>query len=142
MKIFCLLASIAAVCLAGSDGAAAPATIYGIFRHDCYDSFTRLDFADSSCVSFTFSKVVGFLIVLGAFILKVPQILKILSSGSVEGISAFSYYIETINFISTAGLSIHLGLDFWVYGETLVITVQNLIIILMIWNIEKNISVG
>jgi len=137
-----LLASLVAVCLAGSNGAASPTTIYGIFRHDCYDSFTRLDFNDSSCVSFTFSKVVGFLIVLGAFILKVPQIVKILKSGSVEGINAVSYYVETINLISTAGLSIHLGLDFWVYGETLVITVQNLIIILMIWAINKNISAG
>ena len=72
MKVICLLASIVAVCLAHSHGAAAPATIYGIFRHDCYDSFTKLEFSDTSCVSFTFSKVVGFAIVLGAFILKVP----------------------------------------------------------------------
>ena len=142
MKVICLLASIVAVCLAHSHGAAAPATIYGIFRHDCYDSFTKLEFSDTSCVSFTFSKVVGFAIVLGAFILKVPQILKILSSGSVEGISALSYYVETINFLATAALSIHLGLDFWVYGETFVITVQNLIIILMIWSMDKKISIG
>ena len=73
--------------------------------------------------------------------MKVPQIIKILQSGSVEGISALSYYVETINFLATAALSIHLGLDFWVYGETFVITVQNLIIILMIWSMDKKISV-
>jgi mannose-P-dolichol utilization defect 1 len=66
--------------------------------------------------------------------------LKIVRSGSTKGISSTSYYIETVNFAMTAALSMHLGLQFSVYGETLIILVQNLIIILMLWSINPMIS--
>ena len=112
-----------------------------IFREDCYDKFiVKKDFTDNECIKFTISKAVGFAIIAGSSILKLPQIIKILSNGSVEGISSTGYYIETVIFMQTAGLSIAQNIPFSVYGETLIILVQNFVIILMIWNYNKTIS--
>ena len=60
-----------------------------IFREDCFDKFVnKQDFSDTECIKFTISKAVGLAIVAGSSILKIPQIIKILASGSVEGISS------------------------------------------------------
>jgi mannose-P-dolichol utilization defect protein 1 len=67
--------------------------------------------------------VVGLLIITGAFILKVPQILKIINAGSADGIGCLPLYMETFGFAITAATSINSGLSFTVYGETLVIIV-------------------
>ena len=66
---------------------------------------------------FTASKAVGYVIVVGSLIAKLPQIVKILSKGSVKGINPISYYSETVSYINTAAYSIHIGLQFSVYGE-------------------------
>ena len=115
-------------------------TILWIFRDDCYAKFTSFDFSDSECLKFTISKGIGFAIVAGSCILKVPQILKITNSGSVEGIAAISIYVETLNFINTAANSVRLGLAFSVYGEALFIEVQNVVIILLLWKYNKHIN--
>lgn len=44
-----------------------------IFREDCYDKFfVKKDYSDKDCIKITFSKAVGFAIILGSGILKVP----------------------------------------------------------------------
>jgi len=58
----------------------------------------------------------------------------------VKGISVTSFYTETFNYINTFAYSMHLGLAFSVYGESMIITGQNAIIILMIWNMDKSIG--
>ena len=92
------------------------------------------------CVEFTALKAVSFAIIAGSFIFKIPQVMKIIKSNSVEGISAISYYTETMTFIHTSAYSIHLALPFMVFGESLVILAQNLGIIMLIWSIDKSIA--
>lgn len=135
-KAMIVLSCLALVAMAHDTPEKVP-TVFGVFREDCYTKFQGGDFSDSSCIKFTFSKAIGFAIITGAFILKVPQILKIVGGKSAEGISPLSMYLETFNFINTAALSIHLGLPFDVYGETLVILVQNAIVIILIWQYSK-----
>lgn len=66
-----------------------------VFREDCFDTFfLHKDFLNADCLKFTISKVLGYLIIAGAFIIKVPQILKIMNKKSVEGISKYLFYIE------------------------------------------------
>jgi hypothetical protein len=66
-----------------------------VLREDCYDAFVnKLDFSNPDCIKFTLSKIVGYLIIAGSGILKVPQILKILKNQSVEGISKMMFYLE------------------------------------------------
>lgn len=92
------------------------------------------------CIKFTISKGIGLAIVMGSAILKLPQIIKILSNSSVEGISAMTYYLETICFMQTAGQAMAQGIPFSVYGESLIIMVQNFLITLMIWHYNKTIA--
>eukprot|EP00352_Strombidinopsis_acuminata_P005593 CAMPEP_0176372076 /NCGR_PEP_ID=MMETSP0126-20121128/25143_1 /TAXON_ID=141414 ORGANISM="Strombidinopsis acuminatum, Strain SPMC142" /NCGR_SAMPLE_ID=MMETSP0126 /ASSEMBLY_ACC=CAM_ASM_000229 /LENGTH=270 /DNA_ID=CAMNT_0017731785 /DNA_START=23 /DNA_END=835 /DNA_ORIENTATION=+ len=116
---------------------------YGIFTEECFVKFTeKQDFSDVDCIKKSVSKLVGYAIITGAFMLKVPQIIKIVSAGSVEGIAVMSYYTEVFMYTNTASFSMHLGLSFSVFGENLVILVQNMIIILLIWNYNKTIGIA
>ena len=83
----------------------------------------QFDEEDKGCLKFTVSKTIGLAIIVGSSILKVPQILKIVSAGSVEGLNNISYYLETIIFMQTAGIAIRKNVPFSVYGESLIITV-------------------
>jgi mannose-P-dolichol utilization defect protein 1 len=119
--------------------------VYGVFNDHCYAKLNQpegidLFFADRDCLKFTASKLVGYLIVLGAVIVKVPQILKIVMNCSTKGINAISYYTETISYVQTAAYSVHLGLQFSVFGETLFITAQNMAIIALMWHFDHQIS--
>ena len=58
---------------------------------------------------------------------------------STKGINAISYYTETISYVQTAAYSVHLGLQFSVFGETLFITAQNMAIIALMWHFDKHI---
>ena len=86
-------------------------------------------------------KCVGYAIVGGAVILKLPQIINILKAGSTKGIPASSYYFETLVFLNTLGNARHQGLDFSDYGENAIIIVQNVIVLGLIYNYDKTISI-
>ena len=63
----------AAASVKKDDGAPKPPVKFFIFREDCFDIFfTKNDFANVDCLKFTLSKLIGYLIITGAFILKVP----------------------------------------------------------------------
>ena len=64
-----------------------------------------------------------------------------MNSKSARGISSFSYYFETIAFMQTLGLSLHKGLDFSIYGDTIIILFQNAAVIFLIWHYNKEISI-
>jgi hypothetical protein len=52
--------------------------LFGVFREDCfYLFFTKYDFTNAECLKITISKLLGYLIITGALVLKVPQIIKI-----------------------------------------------------------------
>lgn len=67
---------------------------YFIFKEHCIEKFLAFDLSDRECIRFTLSKSVGFAIIGGSGILKIPQILKIVGNKSVEGLSSMSNYIE------------------------------------------------
>jgi mannose-P-dolichol utilization defect protein 1 len=78
--------------------------VFGIFSEHCYSKLTQESgitrfLGDIDCIKFSVSKLVGYLIVLGAVIVKVPQILKISANGSTKGINPFSYYVETTGYL-------------------------------------------
>ena len=119
-----------------------PAIKMLIFREDCFESFfTRFDFfSDPSCIKFSLVKAVGFAVISGSVIYKVPQIMKMLNAGSSAGVSATSYYFESIVFLHTLGYSRHLELPFSVYGETISILVQQAVVIALIYHYDKTVS--
>ena len=102
----------------------AEATKFWIFREDCFDKFTKLDFvSDATCIGFTLRKAVGYAIIGGSAILKLPQIINILKAGSSKGIPASSYYFETMVFVNTLANARHQNLSFSDYGENAIIIV-------------------
>jgi mannose-P-dolichol utilization defect 1 len=118
--------------------------VWGVFSEECYSYFNKeggigLFLENDHCLKFTMSKLVGYLIVLGAVVVKVPQIMKILVNNSTKGISPMAYYVETTVYLQSAAYSMHLGLQFSVYGENLFMTAQNLAIIGLMWKFEKHI---
>jgi hypothetical protein len=88
MLIFSLLT--AAVVANSNQTADGKQFVYGVFTPECYANFAQNDFSDTNCLKLTFSKIVGYLIVAGAFGLKIPQIAKIIKNSSVEGINPTS----------------------------------------------------
>ncbi|KAJ3090897.1 hypothetical protein HK102_002347 [Quaeritorhiza haematococci] len=62
----------------------------------CAASLLGFNFDDVACLKLFLSKGLGLGIVAGGAILKVPQILKILSARSVKGVSFSSYFLETV----------------------------------------------
>ena len=79
------------------------------------------------------SKSLGLLILGGSSIFKMPQIIKILKSKSVEGINPLLYYMESVNYFNIAAYGVHRNLAFTIYGENVFSLVQDIIIIFLIW---------
>jgi hypothetical protein len=79
--ISCLATLVMSASVKKDDSAPKPPTKLFVFREDCYELFfEKLDFTNADCIKFSVSKILGYLIITGAFILKVPQILKILKN--------------------------------------------------------------
>jgi len=111
-----------------------------IFREDCYKLFfEKHDFTNSACIKLTLSKFVGFGIIAGSSILKVPQIVKIVNAKSVEGISKSLFYLEIVTLLHSSTYSIRQQIPFSIYGESLIILAQNVLIVLLFWVYSKEI---
>lgn len=104
----------------------------------CYKSIVEdLDYTDLECLKLGVSKGLGVAIVAGGSIVKVPQILKLLKSGSAAGVSVASYVLETTAYLITLGYNLRQGFPFSTYGETVFIAVQNIIITLLVLRYSK-----
>ncbi|KAI6648671.1 hypothetical protein LOD99_7898 [Oopsacas minuta] len=91
----------------------------------------RGDYSDQECTSLAISKLLGICVVLGSSLVKLPQVITILVAGSTEGLSSFSLYAELLAFIFTWGYSAYQEFPFTTWGESMFLTLQNAIIILL-----------
>lgn len=71
----------------------------------------------------------GYGIVLGGGIVKIPQIIKIVMDQSVFGLSYFSIILESATNWITIVYSLHAFIPFSIYGENAFILTQNIIIL-------------
>ena len=96
--------------------------VYGLFKKDCYD---RGEFFsnENECLQVSILKLIGYSIITASFFFKLPQLKKILSSKSVEGLSRTAAYSELIAYLNTMTLARHVGLPLSVYGETIILSV-------------------
>lgn len=90
----------------------------------------NLDFSSSNqeCVKLGISKALGIGIIAASSIVKIPQLLKLISSQSATGLSFSSYLLETLSFLITLAYSVRAGFPFSTFGETALIAVQDVII--------------
>ena len=85
-------------------------------------------FTQPECLKLALSKALGIGLVGASAIVKVPQLLKILNSGSGEGVSFLSYLLETGSFLIALAYNARQGNPFSTYGESAFIAVQNVAI--------------
>lgn len=84
------------------------------------------------CVPLAISKLLGIAIITVSSIVKVPQILKLISSRSASGLSFTSYALETTSFLITLAYNIRSGFPFSTYGEVSLILIQDVVITALI----------
>ncbi|KAM5468320.1 hypothetical protein MauCBS54593_005061 [Microsporum audouinii] len=87
---------------------------------------------DPECLPLAISKALGIAIVLFSAIVKVPQILKLISSRSAAGVSFTSYALETTSFLITLAYNARQGFPFSTYGEVALIAVQDIVVSVLV----------
>lgn len=106
-----------------------------IIGDKCYKSLLLdINIEDTECIKYGVSKGLGIGIIGASSIVKVPQILKLISSQSAQGISFLSYLLETVAYIITLAYNFRNGFPFSTYGETALILAQNIVICVLILN--------
>jgi mannose-P-dolichol utilization defect protein 1 len=100
---------------------------------DCFRTlFLDLDSSSAVCLNLLISKAIGIGIIVASSIVKVPQILKLLSSGSAQGVSFHSYALETASYTISLAYNVRQGFPFSTYGETALIAMQNVVIAVLV----------
>uniref|UniRef100_A0A060TGL9 Mannose-P-dolichol utilization defect 1 protein homolog n=1 Tax=Blastobotrys adeninivorans TaxID=409370 RepID=A0A060TGL9_BLAAD len=96
----------------------------------CYQTLLRdVDFVSRpECVSLGVSKGLSWGIVGLSSVVKVPQILKLVSSGSSQGLSLVSYILETVGYLVSTAYAFRSNFPFSSFGETILISIQNVIL--------------
>lgn len=100
----------------------------------CYHTF----FIDGSlmdipCLKYSISKALGYGIVIGSGIMKLPQILKIIFSRDVTGLNAMSFYMECVAFLPSIIYNYLKGYPISTYGENVIILFQNMLLVVLYW---------
>ncbi|KAK6512629.1 hypothetical protein TWF481_001511 [Arthrobotrys musiformis] len=99
----------------------------------CYTSLIEnIDVTDTACIKLGISKGLGIGIIAASSIVKIPQILKIISSNSAAGLSLLSTLLETDAYAISIAYNFRNGFPFSTFGETALIVVQNLVIAVLI----------
>ncbi|KAF3938900.1 hypothetical protein ABW19_dt0210362 [Dactylella cylindrospora] len=99
----------------------------------CYTTIIEnIDLTDVACIKLGISKGLGIGIIAASSIVKVPQILKIINSGSAAGLSLLSTLLETDAYAISIAYNFRNGFPFSTFGETALIVVQNLVIAVLI----------
>jgi mannose-P-dolichol utilization defect protein 1 len=90
----------------------------------CQAALSTFDF-QPDCTKMLVSKVLGLGVIGGSFLYKLPQILKILGSGSVAGLSYPSIALELIGFTISLVYNIRNEFPFSTYGEYIFMIAQS-----------------
>lgn len=102
----------------------------GLIGPTCYTHLlTDLSVSASpACTTLLLSKLIGYAILTLSLVVKLPQLLKLLSSRSSTGISFTSYLLETAAYAITLAYNFRNNNPISTYGEIAVIAVQNVVV--------------
>lgn len=99
----------------------------------CFDKFfVDFDFLNVPCLKVAISKALGFSIILGSLIVKVPQIIKVLRAKSGEGINMISVSCELLAISATWSYGFAQKFPFSSYGESVFLAFQTIIIAFLV----------
>ncbi|GAA5836630.1 hypothetical protein JCM9279_000449 [Rhodotorula babjevae] len=107
--------------------------LVALFGQECYTTLVwNADLTDERCLKLALSKGLGLGMVAGGAILKVPQILTVVKSGSARGLSLSSYVLDTAATAITVAYNVRSGFPFSTYGEMVFLLAQNAVLITLI----------
>jgi mannose-P-dolichol utilization defect protein 1 len=99
----------------------------------CYKTIVLdIDPRPSPCLNLAVSKSLGVAIITASAVVKIPQILKLLSSQSAAGVSFLSYVLETASYAASLAYNVRHRNPFSTYGETALIAAQNIAISVLV----------
>ncbi|PYH47357.1 putative monosaccharide-P-dolichol utilization protein [Aspergillus saccharolyticus JOP 1030-1] len=104
--------------------------IISLIGQSCHNALVvDLDVSkDPACTSLAISKALGIAIVGASAIVKVPQIVKLISSRSSAGVSFVSYALETASLLITLSYSVRNQFPFSTFGESALIALQDVVV--------------
>lgn len=108
--------------------------LISLLGEQCYNNLVlSLDVTkDPECLPLAISKALGLAIISASAIVKVPQILKLLSSRTAEGVSFSSYALETASYLITLAYNARQNFPFSTYGESALIAVQDVVVSVLV----------
>uniref|UniRef100_A0A1L8DTX1 Mannose-P-dolichol utilization defect 1 protein homolog n=1 Tax=Nyssomyia neivai TaxID=330878 RepID=A0A1L8DTX1_9DIPT len=106
-----------------------------LINEQCYDKyFLNFDFLDVNCFTSLLSKCLGLAIVAGSMMVKVPQILKILSNRSGQGISIASVLVEICAITAHISYNYVKGFPFSAWGDGAFLAIQTAAIAALVFH--------
>ena len=91
---------------------------------------------EKECISYLISKGLSIGIVLFSFTSKLPQILYMLNTKDMKGLSYISIYLDILSTLFYTIYPYHMGYPFLTYGEGLIILFQNFLIFFICWKYD------
>ncbi|XP_018588963.2 mannose-P-dolichol utilization defect 1b [Scleropages formosus] len=114
-----------------------------LMPEECFDRFfLHLDFLHVPCLKIVLSKVLGFGIILGSIMVKLPQVFKLIGAKSAEGLSFGAILLELFAITGTMAYSIANSFPFSAWGEALFLMLQTLAIGFLIQHYRGNTLAG
>ncbi|XP_056882258.1 mannose-P-dolichol utilization defect 1b [Takifugu flavidus] len=109
----------------------------------CYDDFfLNFNFLNVQCLKIVLSKGLGYGIILGSMMVKLPQILKMMGAKSAEGLSFNAVLLELLAILGTTAYSIVSKFPFSAWGETLFVMLQTVTIGFLIQHYKGKTGIG
>ncbi|KAL1961079.1 hypothetical protein VTO42DRAFT_4967 [Malbranchea cinnamomea] len=108
--------------------------LISLLGDQCFTSLVlALDLTkDPACLPLAISKTLGIAIVAFSGIVKVPQIVKLVSSRSAAGVSFSSYALETTSLLITLAYNARQHFPFSTYGEAALIAAQDVVVAVLV----------
>lgn len=99
----------------------------------CTKFIHNFDFQDSDCIKQFVAKFSGYLIVVGASLVKLPQVVKIFKAKSGAGITLFGVLLELIAITFNACYSFRNNFPFSAWGEAIFLAIETALIAFLIF---------
>lgn len=103
-----------------------------IFPGKCFDSLVvNLDVKDVACLKVVLSKCLGYGMIVGGSLVKLPQILKIVAAKSAMGLSLPSVFLDLTGVTATTAYNYDQNYPFSSYGEGFFLMFETALILLL-----------
>ncbi|CAH8507203.1 unnamed protein product [Heterobilharzia americana] len=109
-----------------------PTYLINMSLEECFYKYTKHgEFLDGPCFKTVFSKLLGYGIIIGSSLVKIPQVLKVAKCKNAYGLSILSILLELISFTSMSVYSIANKFPFSSYGEGIFLGIQDFLLAIM-----------